>query len=53
MKKKAKPYKRYSSKGGVTVVNGQHIFKNMMRTEEPKLQKKREKMVDKIFEELM
>lgn len=53
MKKKAKPYKRYPSKGGVTVVNGQHIFDNMMRAEEPKLQKKREKMVDKIFEELM
>lgn len=53
MKKKAKPYKRYPSKGGITVVNGQHIFKNMMRAEEPKLQKKREKMVDKIFEELM
>lgn len=52
-KKKAKPYKRYPSKGGVTVVNGQHIFKNMMRAEEPKLQKKREKMVNKIFEELM
>lgn len=51
--KKAKPYKRYPSKGGITVVNGQHIFKNMMRAEEPKLQKKREKMVDKIFEELM
>lgn len=53
MKKKAKPYKRYPSKGGVTVVSGQHIFDNMMRAEEPKLQKKREKMVDKIFEELM
>lgn len=52
-KKKAKPYKRYPSKGGITVVNGQHIFKNMMRSEEPKLQKKREKMVNKIFEELM
>lgn len=52
-KKDAKPYKRYPSKGGVTVVNGQHIFDNMMRSEEPKLQKKREKMVDKIFEELM
>lgn len=53
MKKNAKPYKRYPSNGGITVVNGQHIFKNMMRAEEPKLQKKREKMVDKIFEELM
>lgn len=53
MKKKAKPYKRYPSKGGVTVVNGQHIFDNMMRAEEPKLQKKREKMVNKIFKELM
>ncbi len=53
MKKKAKPYKRYPSKGGITVVNGQHIFKNMMRAEGPKLQKKREKMVNKIFEELM
>lgn len=52
-KKDAKPYKRYPSKGGVTVVNGQHIFDNMMRSEEPKLQKKREKMVNKIFEELM
>lgn len=51
--KDAKPYKRYPSKGGVTVVNGQHIFDNMMRSEEPKLQKKREKMVNKIFEELM
>ena len=53
MKKKAKPYKRYPSKGGVTVVNGQHIFDNMMRAEGPKLQKKREKMVNKIFKELM
>lgn len=53
MKKKAKPYKRYPSKGGITVGNGQHIFKNMMRAEGTKLQKKREKMVNKIFEELM
>ena len=50
---KATPSTRYPSNGGVTVVNGQHIFKNMMRAEEPKLQKKREKMVNKIFEELM
>lgn len=52
-KKNPKPYRRYPSKGGLSFVQGRHEFKRMIDQEEPRLQKRRERMVESIFRELM
>lgn len=47
------PIKQYQGKGGLSRVKGRNVLENTVRSEEPKLQKKRERMVEKIFRELM
>lgn len=47
------PIKQYSSRGGVSRVQGRNVLDRTIASEEPKLQKKREQMIEKIFKELM
>lgn len=53
-KKRGKiPIKQYPSKGGLSRVQGRNVLETTLNREEPKLQQKREQMVEKIFRELM
>lgn len=52
-KKRAKPYKRYPDKGGLGKVKGKHEFDRMIDQESPRLQKRRERVIEKLFRELM
>lgn len=47
------PIKQYPSKGGLSRVQGRNVLETTLNREEPKLQKKREQMVEKVFKELM
>ena len=45
--------KQYPSQGGLSRVRGRNVLDRTISNEEPKLQKKREQMIEKIFKELM